>query len=78
MRYLGNKVSMIPDIEKLLQDKDLIGKNMTFFDAFCGSGSVSDYMKQYFNIISNDNLTWSTIYTRGRVCAENCTFKTRI
>ena len=75
MRYLGNKVSMIPDIEKLLQDKDLIGKNMTFFDAFCGSGSVSDYMKQYFNIISNDNLTWSTIYTRGRVCAENCTFK---
>lgn len=74
MRYLGNKTSILSDIETLLRNKGLIGKQFTFFDAFCGSGSVSDYMKQYFDIIANDNLTWSTVYTRGRICAENCTF----
>lgn len=47
---------------------------MTFFDAFCGSGSVADYFKQYYNIIINDNLTWSVIYTKGRIIAKSCSF----
>ncbi len=46
-----------------------------FFDAFCGSGSVADYLKSYYDIIINDNLTWSVTYTWGRVCAPNCTFQ---
>ena len=47
---------------------------MTFFDAFCGSGSVADYFKQYYNVIINDNLTWSVIYTKGRIIAKSCSF----
>lgn len=48
---------------------------MIFFDAFCGTGSVSDYFKKYYNVIINDNLNWSVIYSKGRICAPNCTFE---
>ncbi|MCM1235009.1 MAG: DNA adenine methylase [Ruminococcus flavefaciens] len=75
MRYLGNKESILGCIEELLRDKGLIKSRLTFFDAFCGSGSVADYFKQYYDIIINDNLKWSTVYTRGRICAPICTFE---
>lgn len=75
LRYLGNKTSILSHIEKLLESKGLLNKQMTFFDAFCGSGSVADYFKQYYNnIIINDNLTWSVIYTRGKIVAKSCSF----
>jgi adenine-specific DNA-methyltransferase len=75
LRYLGNKASILSYIEKLLESKDLLKKNMAFFDAFCGTGSVADYFKQYYdNIIINDNLTWSVIYTKGRIVAKSCSF----
>ena len=75
MRYLGNKTSILQHIESLLKDKNLLKSELTFFDAFCGSGSVADYFKQYYKIIINDNLTWSVVYTYGRVCANSCSFK---
>ena len=45
MRYLGNKESIMPEINKLLCEKGLIGKKYKLFDAFCGSGAVSDNLK---------------------------------
>ena len=75
MRYLGNKTSILQHIESLLKDKNLLNSELTFFDAFCGSGSVADYFKQYYKIIINDSLTWSVAYTHGRVCANTCTFE---
>lgn len=74
LRYLGNKASILSNIEELLESKNLLNKPMTFFDAFCGSGSVADYFKQYYDIIINDNLTWSVIYTKGRIIAKSCSF----
>lgn len=74
MRYLGNKTSIVDQIKELLSKKKLLNKDLVFFDAFCGSGSVSDYLKDEFNIIINDNLKWSVIYTHGRICASNCSF----
>lgn len=75
MRYLGNKESIVSEIYSLLFDKGLIKKEFSFFDAFCGSGSVADYFKEFYdNIIINDNLTWSVIYTSGKLYAENCKF----
>ena len=74
LRYLGNKTSILSNIEELLENKNLLNKHMTFFDAFCGSGSVADNFKQYYNIIINDNLTWSTVYTKGRIVAKSCSF----
>lgn len=77
MRYLGNKDSVLSDIHDLLNSNGLLlfNEKMTFFDAFCGTGSVADYFKQFYHIVLNDSLKWSSIYSRGRVCAPNCTFK---
>ena len=74
MRYLGNKESIMPEINKLLYEKGLIGKKYKLFDAFCGSGAVSDNLKDKFDLIINDNLKWSVIYTKGRIVAPKCTF----
>ncbi len=75
MRYLGNKESILTEIRDLLESQGLLKQRFTFFDAFCGSGSVSDYFKSFYDVIINDNLTWSVIYTKGRVCAPVCTFE---
>jgi len=75
MRFIGNKELIITDIKALLEEFELANKGLTFFDAFCGTGAVSDSLKDSFNIISNDMLRWCVIYTRGRVCSDNCTFK---
>lgn len=75
MRFLGNKESILTEISNLLSNKGLLQKGYTFFDAFCGSGSVAEYFKSYYDIIINDNLTWSVMYTKGRLCAPMCTFE---
>lgn len=75
VRYLGNKESILKDIEDLLNAKGLLNQNLTFFDAFCGTGTVADYFKKYYEIIINDNLTWSTVYARGKICSSQCNFE---
>ena len=53
MRYLGNKDSVLSDIHDLLNSNGLLlfNEKMTFFDAFCGTGSVADYFKQFYHIV---------------------------
>ena len=75
MRYLGNKESILIEISDLLESQGLLKERFKFFDAFCGSGSVADYFKSYYDIIINDNLTWAVKYTKGRICAPICTFE---
>lgn len=76
MRYLGNKETIVSEIFELLSNVGLVNQNLTFFDAFCGSGSVADSLKDNFQtIIINDNLTWSVTYSYGRLCAKSCDFK---
>lgn len=74
MRFLGNKESVVDEIEKLLEEKGLTKKKLTLFDAFIGTGSVSEYLKDKFNIIGNDLLEWCVIYSSGRILSHNCTF----
>ncbi|MBM7839576.1 adenine-specific DNA-methyltransferase [Alkalihalobacillus xiaoxiensis] len=74
MRYIGNKETITPEIYDLLKEKNLLNKNLTFFDAFCGTGSVAEALKGNFNIIINDSMTWSVVYSRGRICANDCNF----
>lgn len=76
MRYLGNKESITGEIKKLLSDKGLLNKNYVFFDAFCGTGAVSNSLIDSFKIKINDSLKWCTIYTEGRLIGKTCTFKT--
>jgi adenine-specific DNA-methyltransferase len=74
LRYLGNKTSLVHEIYGLLDNHGLVYKNLTFFDAFCGTGSVSASLKSAYNIIANDNLKWCTQYTCGRLNVEDANF----
>jgi len=75
MRFLGNKESIMPYIVELLDRKGLNKKKLTLYDAFCGSGAVSDALKGKYDIICGDMLTWSVVYTSGKLYAPMCTFK---
>lgn len=75
MRYLGNKDSIVPAIIDLLDRKGLLDKKYSFFDAFCGTGSVSNALKEYYNLTVNDNLLLASTYCAGRLFANQCTFK---
>lgn len=74
MRYLGNKETLLGDIERLLDSHDLLHPGAVFFDAFCGMGSVSNRFKSVFQIVINDILHCCTSYTRGRLVASECLF----
>ncbi|WP_168415175.1 DNA adenine methylase [Erwinia amylovora] len=75
MRYLGNKETIVSNIIELLKDKNIIKNEYSFFDAFCGTGSVADALKSnYSEIVINDNLKWSTLYSSGRLLSGECGF----
>jgi adenine-specific DNA-methyltransferase len=75
MRFIGNKELITSEIRELLEEQGLTDMGLTLFDAFCGTGAISDALKDSFNIVSNDMLRWCVIYTRGRVCANDCSFE---
>ena len=68
MRYLGNKESVINEIERLIIDKGLLSENTrnVFFDAFSGTAAVSNFFKDRFTIIANDYL-YFLYHTQGRL-----------
>lgn len=75
MRYIGNKESLIDNIRHLLIDLNLYKKGLIFFDAFSGTGTVSNSFKDTYKIILNDNLFSSYAYSMGRVNASFCSFE---
>lgn len=77
MRYLGSKDSLVDSIIGLLQERNLLQRNLTFFDAFCGMGSVADSVKSlYSHLAINDSLKCSTVFTKGKLYANECHFET--
>ncbi|MFT9031768.1 MAG: DNA adenine methylase [Leuconostoc pseudomesenteroides] len=74
MRYLGNKKAIIENIVDFFSEHGLLNRNLTFFDAFAGTGTVADAVKNQFNLIINDSLEWSSIYTKGRIYGSKVTF----
>lgn len=75
MRYLGNKESIVENIINVLERHNLLNNNMTFFDAFCGTGTVSDYLKNYYRIILNDNLLFPVLFSKGRILSQTISFE---
>ena len=75
MRFIGNKELIVSEIIDLFTECRLAGKGLTIFDAFCGTGAVSDALKDSVHVIANDLLRWCTVYTRGRICAPLCKFE---
>ena len=74
MRYLGNKDSILYEIEKLLERKNLLQKGYVLFDAFCGTGSVSRDFSDIYKIVINDNLLMPLTYSYGSLVANDCDF----
>lgn len=74
MRYLGNKTSLVQNIVNLLHEHSLLNKRYILFDAFCGTGTVANALRDNYDIILNDNLLFATIYSKGRIVRSDCTF----
>ena len=74
MRYLGNKDSITEIIKEIILQKIDIQPNMTFLDAFCGTGSIANAFKTICNVRINDNLHCATTYSYGRMNGSSCTF----
>lgn len=75
MRYIGSKDKLLPAIQALLYDKGLLNNSYRFFDAFCGTGSVANSLKGKYNLIINDSMQWSVVYSIGRIVGKSCNFK---
>ena len=56
MRFIGNKESIVEEIESFINSKIASDDRLVLFDAFCGTGSVSDRLKNRFSVVINDNL----------------------
>ncbi|MCI7597459.1 MAG: DNA adenine methylase [Prevotella sp.] len=74
MRYIGSKESITGNILKLLQEKDLLRQGLTFFDSFCGMGSVSNAVKDYYRIEINDILRCCTTFTAAKLLGKSIQF----
>ena len=75
MRFIGNKELITIEIKNLLKKKELLNSNLSFFDAFCGTGAVADSLKDSMNLIVNDMIEWSVVYAKGRLTSHNCSFE---
>lgn len=67
MRYIGNKRNLIDDIDLFVRKhvpSEILGKGV-FLDLFAGSNSVSRHFKQFMPIITNDNMYFSYVLSRG-------------
>ncbi|WOV92390.1 MAG: DNA adenine methylase [Candidatus Nitrosoabyssus spongiisocia] len=66
MRYIGNKTELLDFIEKPLIDNNIT--NGVFCDIFAGTTNVSKYFKKKnYNIISNDNMSYSYVFQKTYV-----------
>ena len=74
MRYLGNKESIKNEILKVISEKNLLENSKVFFDAFCGTGTIADELKDKCKIVINDNLNFATVFTLGRLNKNRCKF----
>lgn len=66
---------MVEEIDSFIESRVESEEPLTLFDTFCGTGAVSDRLKNKFNLIINDNLKWATVYTAGRLYAPSCHFE---
>lgn len=65
MRFLGNKKRMLGNIQYVIDINNINGE--VFCDLFAGSGSVGDYFKDKFKIISNDYLYFSSLINKAKL-----------
>lgn len=75
MRYIGNKAKMLDEIDKLIKEKKLDKKGLTFCDIFSGTATVSGFYNGFYQIIANDLLEFSYEYSRGILLGYKAKFE---
>ena len=68
MRFLGNKTRMLEHINSVLEENGITGE--IFCDLFAGSGSVGDFFKDKYTIISNDYLHSLSLINKAKLSHE--------
>jgi adenine-specific DNA-methyltransferase len=74
VRYLGNKQKLRSEIYDLILDRGLLNESLTFCDAFSGTASVSEYFKDKFKIIANDNQYYSYVMSQAKLNTPDMQF----
>ncbi|HHT67143.1 MAG TPA: DNA adenine methylase [Erysipelotrichaceae bacterium] len=74
MRYLGNKESICDEIINLILEKTSYLKSKIFFDAFCGTGTIANALKDKYDLILNDNMLLAVVFSVGRIFKGHCSF----
>ncbi len=67
MRYIGNKTKLLGQLDNLISSIELDKDEPIFCDLFAGTGTVGDYFKDRFKIISNDNLYLSYVLCSAKL-----------
>ncbi len=75
MRYIGSKVKIINEIDKLITELNLGDKNFTFCDMFSGTATVGNHFKSKYKIIANDNLYFSYVISQAKLNTPNLKFE---
>lgn len=68
MKYMGSKRELLPDIKD--QVAKLIPKGATVLDLFAGTASVGAYLRNDYNIVSNDIQEYSKVLANALVGAS--------
>ncbi len=69
MRYIGGKTKILPYLEGFLSSKISLDAScsLVFLDLFGGTGVVGRHFKKNFKVITNDNMYFSYILSKGSV-----------
>ncbi|WP_412471781.1 DNA adenine methylase [Halobacteriovorax sp. RT-1-4] len=69
MKYMGSKRELLPDIREEIGKVARSGDGV--LDLFAGTGSVGLYLKDKYNIISNDIQNYSSVICDGLITASS-------
>lgn len=65
VHYLGSKARMLPEIKQYIDELNQV--NGRVCDLFCGSGVVSEYLLQQYDILAVDIQNYSNVYCKARL-----------
>lgn len=65
MRYLGSKIKLLEQIERVINENHIEGE--IFADLFAGTGCVGDFFKGRYKVISNDFLYYSYVLNKAKL-----------
>ena len=66
MRYIGSKVNLLGEIETFIKE-NVKDNSKVFMDLFSGTGTVGEFFKKEYKVLSNDNLYFSYVLQKAKI-----------